>query len=113
MANKTEELRRRRDAYEKLLDWKETGNSEVATLGVPGDCVIFYLTYYRTCYRRGQHRLLVEICGGENHEKWGCFDDADQPERHYHLKESARNEAEEIARVLLTDRLKKGPLHEV
>lgn len=95
----------------KLLHWKKTDHPakyETAILGVPDDNVVFTLTYHPTCYRRGPWRLLIEVCGGENHLRWGCLDEADQPLRNYHLEESARAEADEIARVLLEDRRRAG-----
>jgi hypothetical protein len=91
-----------------LLSWKVEGRSQEATIGKfeEGDGVRFTLSYYPTCYRRGPFRLLVEVAGGVNHLKWGCFDDQDQPMRWYHLEASAKTEANEIAQVLLNDRSK-------
>lgn len=62
--------------------WQPTGyNYWVAQLGTVDDGVQFHLQYMPTCYRRGPWRLLIEICSGENHHKWGCFDGQDQPMR--------------------------------
>jgi hypothetical protein len=81
-----------------------------AQLGTPEDGVLFSLDCYRTCYRRGPWKLVVEVCGGENHHKWGCFDDQDQPLRWYHNRECAEREAESLAKVLWADRYKEQPL---
>jgi hypothetical protein len=92
------------DSETPLLDWKDQGGWDEALLGSPGDGVLFELSYQPTCYRRGPYKLLIEVCGGPNHIRWGCFDDADQPLRWYHKKENALSEAEEIAKVLWADR---------
>ncbi len=63
-----------------------------------------------TCYRRGPHKILIEVFGGPHHNKWGCFDDADQPVRYYHKSYIAKAEAETIAQVLMKDRLEHGPI---
>jgi hypothetical protein len=98
---------------EKLLDWKpgETplASYEEAILGTPEDGVRFTYVYQGSCYRRGQHKLLIDVFGGPNHEKWGCFDDQDQPMRYYHKKTNLLSEANEIALILLIDRLGHGP----
>ena len=93
-----------------LLFWNHLmGTCQEALLGQGQDCVLFSLTHYPTCYRRGPWRLLVEVTPHQPwHHFWGCFDDADQPERHYHSEERARAEAEAIALVLARDRLKAG-----
>ena len=93
-----------------LLHWKDVSSHEEASLGTPDDGVQFSLVTYSTCYRRGPYRLLVEICTGEHHFSWGCFDDQDQPMRWFHHLENAKSEAEAIARVLLKDRMKCVPL---
>lgn len=93
------------------LKWEKGGKyHEVAYIGdfAAGDGVRFSLEYYSSCYRRGQWKLSVEVSGGVDHFKWGCFDDQDQPIRWYHREESARTEAEAIAAVLLADRAKKA-----
>jgi hypothetical protein len=89
-----------------LLDWKpaDAYGTKEAWLGTPDDGVRFTISTHPTCYRRGPHRLLIEVCGGPNHHKWGCFDDADQPMRNYHQMLCAESEAECIARVLRKDR---------
>ncbi len=94
---------------EPLLEWKPilNGRHFEAELGTKEDGVNFCLSYYSTCYRRGQWRLLIEVYEGANHHKWGCFDQQDQPTRWYHSEVNARSEAELIAQVLLTDRLKE------
>lgn len=71
-----------------------------------GNGVRFSLDHRPTCYRRGPYNLLVEVAHGPDHIKWGCFDDADQPQRYYHRKENALSEAQAIADVLVRDRLK-------
>ncbi len=88
------------------LEWRLTGSYREATIGDfdGGDGVRFSLEYRSTCYRRGPWRLLVEVARGPNHTKWGCFDEADQPERYYHNEECARREAQSIADVLVADR---------
>lgn len=91
------------------LDWKpETGNIREARIGVDNDCVIFHYQYMPTNYRRGPHRLLIEVCGGENHEKWGCFDEPDQPTRYFQSEQNLKEEALLLAQVLLTDRVLAG-----
>lgn len=93
--------------------WKDNPDGgQVAQLGLPDDGVTFYLTYHPTCHRRGPHRLFIDVCGGVNHHKWGCFDADDQPTRHYHLRLHAHLEAIAIAKVLLAERLEKGPIGE-
>lgn len=87
-----------------ILQWREIDNYLEAQLGTATDGVTFTLTHHPTCYRRGPWRLLVEVCSGRNHQKWGCFDAADQPMRYYHLKGNALSEAEAIAAVLWKDR---------
>ena len=77
-----------------------------ATIGKPKDNVIFLLSHLPSNYRRGPFKLLIEVCGGENHHKWGCFDDQDQPVRYYHCEENAKSEAQKIADVFLADRRK-------
>lgn len=88
-----------------ILEWKQISNYWEAELGdFKSDGVRFILMYYLICYRRGQWRLLIEICEGENHYKWGCFDAADQPLRYYHGIDCAKHEAQAIADVLWRDR---------
>jgi len=93
---------------EPKLNWLQREGYQEATIGdyyaPEHDGVRFSIQFYSTCYRRGRHRLLIEIGVGPNHEKWGCFDEADQPQRWYHLEENAKSEAEAIATVLLRDR---------
>lgn len=101
------------EVAEPLIAWAELANYPggwEAQLGTKTDGVYFSLARYPTCYRRGPWRLTVDVCHGENHEKWGCFDSADQPMRYYHEVVSAVCEAERIAEVLLSDRLKRGPI---
>jgi hypothetical protein len=87
-----------------ILNWKKvTNNTEEAWIGTEDDGVRFSLDYRPTCHRRGMYRLLIEVIR-PNHDEWGCFDDADQPMRNYHIKENALSEAEAIANVLLSDR---------
>lgn len=81
-----------------------------ARLGTRLDGVFFSLAYYPTCYRRGPWCLQVDINSGPGHERWGCFDEADQPIRNYHSKEAALSEADSIAFVLIEDRVKHGPI---
>lgn len=98
-----------------LLVWHQitTSHYEALLRRYPEDGVRFTLTYHPTCYRRGPWRLLIEICGGPNHHKWGCFDDQDQPLRNFHSDANAKDEAERIAEVLITDRSKQeGKQHE-
>jgi len=94
------------------LRWQPVGRHEQAVLGDPvaGDGVTFYLEHRPTCYRRGAWRLIIEVASGPRHHDWGCFDEADQPERNYHSEAVARSEAQAIADVLLQDRLKRGEL---
>jgi len=88
-----------------LLKWQPTSSSSyTAILGVPGDFVEFTISHHPTCYRRGPYRLLIEVCGGPNHHKWGCFDEQDQPLRNFHGEKNAYDEAERIAKVLQKDR---------
>lgn len=89
-----------------VLTWTNHRSHQEARVGTDGDFVDFCLSGHVTCYRRGPWRLLVTVCGGENHTKWGCFDDADQPTRYYHSEAIAKAEADAIARVLLADRKK-------
>ena len=91
-----------------ILNWTLHQSYQEAVIGPPGDCVTFSLSFRPSCYRRGQWRLLVEVCGGKHHLDWGCFDEADQPERNYHHEANAKSEAEAIAKVLLADRITKG-----
>lgn len=87
------------------LQWKQTGpHHEEAKLGREGDGVLFSLSYYPTCYRRGPWRLLVEVFDGPHHHEWGCFDEADQPMRNFHHRDNALGEAQAIADVLWKDR---------
>ena len=101
---------------EPTLEWKPVElphtdvNTREAFLGDKADGVHFSLQYCPTCYRRGAWRLLISVNGGIGHEKWGCFDAQDQPMRYYHLRESLTNEATEIAKVLIIDRVKEGPI---
>ena len=102
---------------EPTLEWKPADlpctdvNTYDAFLGEEDDGVHFSLQYQPTCYRRGPWRLLVSVNGGPGHEKWGCFDIQDQPMRYYHMRESLTNEADEIAKVLIIDRVKEGPIN--
>lgn len=92
------------------LVWKKVSHHREAVIGDPdgGDGVRFTLENYPTCYRRGPWKLMVEVASGEGHEKWGCFDESDQPMRWYHSEESAMKEAHLIATVLCTDRAKRA-----
>jgi hypothetical protein len=90
----------------KLLVWQHYDDYDEALLGTPNDGVRFELTYQATCYRRGRHKLLIEVCGSPAHHLWGCFDEADQPLRYYHYVANALLEAEAIAQVLQEDRRK-------
>lgn len=102
---------------EPTLEWKPANlsvdvadvNTYDAVIGEPDDGVHFSLQYCPTCYRRGPWRLLVSVNGGPGHHKWGCFDIQDQPMRWYHMRKSLTNEADEIAKVLIIDRVKEGP----
>jgi hypothetical protein len=97
------------------LKWKPVAlGYEEAIIGdfEHGDGARFSLEFRATCYRRGPWRLLVEIAKGPQHHTWGCFDDADQPERNYHHEDCARREAQAIAAVLLKDREARGRLPE-
>jgi hypothetical protein len=90
-----------------VLNWKEIDGYQEAVLGSwPEDGVRFSLERYPSCYRRGRHRLLIEVCGGPKHYAWGCLDESDQPMRHYHSEDNAKSEANLIARVLWEDRWK-------
>lgn len=99
------------DSRPSLLAWKSYGGYREAILGdfEGGDGARFYLEHVPTCYRRGQYKLFVEVAQGKRHHWWGCFDAADQPLRWYHDEAAARSEAQHIADVLWTDRLKRGP----
>ena len=96
----------------KILEWHPiysgTLTDNYAQLGVAHDGVRFELTHHPTCYRRGPWKLFIDVCGGENHHKWGCFDSQDQPIRWFHSENCARTEADLIANVLLKDREKYG-----
>ncbi len=101
--------------YENKLKWVPDPDSPMtayAFLGVPGDSVLFSLSDYPSCHRRGRFRLLIEVAGGKHHHDWGCFDAADQPTRNYHSLYNALEEAELLALVLLKGREEKGPLEE-
>lgn len=101
---------------QSVLTWTQTNNRNWdATLGVPGDDVLFTISHYPTCYRRGPYRLIIGITAGIRHHAWGCFDGADQPMRYYHKLQNAMDEAEMIARVLIDDRNKphQAPLAEL
>lgn len=93
-----------------VLEWKHFNFHTEAIIGDfdGGDGVRFTLQHLPTCYRRGPYKLLVEVAPGENHEKWGCFDDADQPMRYYHFELNAFEEAQQIAWVLAADREKRS-----
>jgi hypothetical protein len=96
---------------EPLLKWEPMPDypvAEQAQLGTKADGVFFSLVFYPSCHRRGRFRLIIEVCGGFNHHKWGCFDDADQPIRNFHKLENAKSEAEEIAKVLWVERRRLG-----
>lgn len=90
------------------LGWVSDGYHYEARIGGLSG-VTFTLEYLPSCYRRGQWRLLVVVDHGPDHERWGCFDDADQPMRYYHKLESAVAEADAIAEVLLADFAKRKP----
>lgn len=92
------------------LSGEPLANEWEATIGIPADGVTFGLSYRMTCYRRGKWRLLVRVHEGEHHNDWGCFDDADQPERNFHSLENAMSEAEAIAAVLLAGRVERGKI---
>lgn len=92
------------------LDGGPLPNEWKATIGIPSDGVTFSLSYRMTCYRRGKWRLLIRVHEGKHHNDWGCFDDADQPERNYHSLENAMSEAEAIAAVLIADRVERGKI---
>lgn len=99
----------------RKLKWvpdPEGGETVYAFLGVPGDSVMFSLTHYPTCYRRGQWRLMIEVAHGPKHHDWGCLDSDDQPLRNFHSLFNAIDEAELIAAVLEKDRLQRGPYEE-
>lgn len=74
----------------------------------PDDGVRFTIEYRPTCYRRGPFCLHVEVCSGENHERWGCFDEQDQPLRYYHDVMNCLAEARLLAKVLWQDRQQGG-----
>jgi hypothetical protein len=94
-------------AIDSNLNWKQIENWREAILGEwPNDGVRFSLSRYISCYRRGQWRLLVEVCSGPHHHEWGCFDEADQPMRWYHSEQAALSEAQAIADILWKDRRK-------
>ncbi len=88
------------------LNWVKNENVEDAILGDfdGGDGVRLSLSHHPTCYRRGRWRLLIEIAGGHGHHKWGCFDEQDEPQRWYHHRDNALEEAQAIADVLVKDR---------
>lgn len=97
---------------DSVLLWSEIGAScREAILGdfTGGDGVRFSIQHQPTCYRRGPWRLLVEVAT-LHHERWGCFDEQDQPMRYYHQESCARSEAQAIATVLWRDRSKGGDL---
>lgn len=92
-----------------ILKWEKGDAGQAYTEAIigdfeDGDGVLFTLEHYPTCHRRGPWRLLIVIAPGEKHILWGCFDERDQPTRWYHSEETARSEAEAIAKVLLKDR---------
>lgn len=77
-----------------------------ATIGVVAeqDSVRFTIQNMPTCYRRGPFQLMIEVVHGPMHERWGCFDEADQPLRWFHDENNAKDEAAMIAAVLMKDR---------
>lgn len=85
--------------------WRQaTANCVETLLGNGEDGVLVTLDHRPTCYRRGPYRALIEVLGGKHHHDWGCFDEADQPERNYHGREAALSEIEAILDVLWKDR---------
>jgi hypothetical protein len=88
------------------LVWDKYEHHEEVVLGNfdGGDGVRFTLQFMMTCYRRGPYKLFIEIANGPGHEKWGCFDDADQPMRYYHFETNAKSEAQALACILVADR---------
>lgn len=109
-----DELRESIEAIQQkyaILNWVKTDDhSWTALLGTENDGVVFHVVHYPTCYRRGPWRLLIEVLPGEHHHDCGCFDEDDQPVRNYHCSCNLLSEAERIASVLLTDRLKHGEI---
>jgi hypothetical protein len=94
------------------LEWRNEfgaelpGYEEAAIGDFPaGDGVRFTLQFMSTNYRRGKWRLLIEVAS-EHQDRWGCFDEGDQPMRYYHYEETAKREARAIAEILLADRQK-------
>lgn len=94
----------------QLLLWRPVESYWEATLGTAEDGVTFTIQYRETCYRRGRWLLQIKVHGGPHHEEWGCFDDADKPERDYHDVTNLVAEAEAVAAVLLADRMERGPI---
>lgn len=93
------------------LRWEKKGTWWSAELGDPGDGdgVRFSLEHRPSCYRRGPFLLKVEVASGPGHELWGCFDEQDQPVRNFHDAGRALDEADAIASVLWTDRIRREP----
>jgi len=101
------------DARPSLLAWRSKApHYRVAEIGDydAGDGARFHLEHQPSCYRRGPHKLILEIASGKRHHWWGCFDDADAPLRWYHDVAVAQSEAQRIADVLWADRIKHSPL---
>lgn len=96
----------------RLLVWRDCDNGRYweASIGNPDDHVTFTVQHRPTCYRRGPWLLQIKVCEGRHHTDWGCFDDADKPERDYHDLSNLIAEAEAIAAVLLADRMERGPI---
>jgi len=86
-----------------ILRWSKYDDTTIeGRLGGPaaGDGVLFTLTEYPSCQRRGPLRLLIEVALGPGHHNWGCFDEQDEPQRWYHDFGRAVQEAEAIAVVM-------------
>lgn len=114
LARLTERIELLQGPAKQKLKWvadPESGETVYAFIGEYGDHVMFSLTHYPTCHRRGQWRLIVDVCDwSPHHYDWGCFDSDDQPLRNFHSLFNAIEEAELIAAVLLKERLERGPL---
>jgi len=90
-----------------ILEWYDTSFGKEAIMGDfnGDDGVRFSIEVLQTCYRRGRHKLLVEVA--DKFKTWGCFDEQDQPMRYYHTLACLQIEAQAIADVLWRDHEEK------
>ena len=80
------------------LSWTDIGGYCEAGISNSSGGARFTITYHATCNRRGPWRLLIEVS-----KSWGCFDEADEPQRYYHSLKRALGEAQDIADAIVPD----------